>query len=606
MSAASLRVVGGGKRARSPRPSANGFRFAENGWLQALFDGIWRDVCSHCRVIALTRDSESKNWGRYVEIRDPDGKLHRIALACHLLSGDGGRAIDILVSHGLQLEPGLSSRDALLRYLNSDVSVDGERLDRAIAASRTGWHGANFVLPTRVLGGTELAVYQPTSALVAAIRERGTLGDWQTSVAAPAEPNHRLVLAISIGFAAPLLGMLNYPEGFGLHLRGGSSAGKTTALEVAGSVWGGGDISGYSQSWHATSNGIEAMAEGHCDVLMTIDELSQVRPEDAGRVAYQLATGIGRQRALSDGTGATRRQWRLIYLSTGEISLEDKMREARTPIRVMAGQQVRFIDAQADAGAGFGLFDSVPEIPGRPNATARERGRHFADRLKSAVQANFGTAGPAFVEFLISDRESATEQAQNLMDKVSAALSPAEADGQVQRVARHFSLIAAAGELATAFGVVPWQPGVAIRAAEVCFAEWLAGRGTIGNSEAVDAISHLRAVIERDGASKFQHVHEGNGESVRDRIGFIKNLPDDQHYLIHPGAWRTLMVGRDPDRAARQLIELKIIIPGEGTRTQRKERVPQFPTPQRFFVVSHAALFADAGDVSADGETGNG
>src|SRR5690606_13240001 len=131
----------------------------------------------------------------------------------------------------------------------------------------------------------------------------------------------------------------NYPEGFGLHYRGGSSAGKTTALEVAGSVWGGGDLGGYSQSWHATANGIEAMAEGHCDVLMCLDELGQVRPEDAGRVAYQLSTGIGRQRALSDGTGASRRQWRLIYLSTGEISLEDKRREARTPIRVMAGQQ---------------------------------------------------------------------------------------------------------------------------------------------------------------------------------------------------------------------------------------------------------------------------
>ena len=609
MMAAPLRVVGSNpvkKGRQSHRLSASGFRFGDNGWLQALFDGTWRDVCSHCRVNALTRDANSKNWGRYVEIRDPDAKLHRIALDCRALSGDGSMAIAILLGLGLQLEPGLNARDALLRYLNLDVSVDGDRLPRAVAATRTGWHDRSFVLPGRVIGGSDLAVYQPTSALVAAIAERGTLEGWQDGIAAPAETNHRLVLSLSIAFAAPLLGFLNYPEGFGLHFRGGSSAGKTTALEVAGSVWGGGDLGGFSQSWHATANGIEAMAEGHCDVLMCLDELGQERPEDAGRVAYQLSTGIGRQRALSDGTGASRRQWRLIYLSTGEISLEDKMREARTPQRMMAGQAVRFIDLPADASKGFGIFDDAPALADRPAATARERGRHFADRLKAAVQANYGLAGPAFVQGLIEDRESTIDQARNVIDTVSAALAPPESDGQVQRVARHFSLIAAAGELAIAFDIVPWLPGAAIRAAEVCFAEWLAGRGSIGAAETEDAISHLRAVIERDGVSRFQRILQNDSvspEPVRERLGFVRPADGDILYLILPEAWRSLMVGRDPERTARDLMDRGIIKPGENNRTKRNERLPGHPKPQRFVVVSHSALFGDAQDDSggADG-----
>jgi putative DNA primase/helicase len=49
-----------------------------------------------------------------------------------------------------------------------------------------------------------------------------------------------LILAVSAGFTGPLLKRAKQQEtgGAGIHLIGDSSQGKTTALQVAGSIWG--------------------------------------------------------------------------------------------------------------------------------------------------------------------------------------------------------------------------------------------------------------------------------------------------------------------------------------------------------------------------------
>ena len=70
--------------------------------------------------------------------------------------------------------------------------------------------------------------------------------------------------------------LISPPAGGGIHFRSASSTGKSTALHVAGSVWGGGDATGYVRSWRATANGLEGVALNHCDTLLCLDELSQL------------------------------------------------------------------------------------------------------------------------------------------------------------------------------------------------------------------------------------------------------------------------------------------------------------------------------------------
>jgi putative DNA primase/helicase len=257
----------------------------------------------------------------------------------------------------------------------------------------------------------------------------------------------------------------------------------------------------------------------------------------------------------------------------------------------MPGQAVRFIDLAADVGTGFGLFDHAPEIAGKTSGgTAKDRGDALARNLVDAAQSCFGTAGPAFVEAFIADRAASVAEARRLIDAF-AEQHAAGADGQVQRVSRTFGLLAAAGELAIAYGVLPWIQGEAVRAASRCFADWLADRGGTGAAEIDSAISHLRATMERDGASRFQR--SSSSEVVHQRLGYIRESDGDIEYLIPRESWKTLMVGRDARRIARELGARGILKRDSEGRPDPKERVPGHKNSQRVYVVRHSALFAD-------------
>ena len=64
----------------------------------------------------------------------------------------------------------------------------------------------------------------------------------------------------------------------GIHLIGDSSQGKTTALHVAGSIWG---SPGFVRTRRATSNGLEATSNALNDALLILDEISECDPHES-------------------------------------------------------------------------------------------------------------------------------------------------------------------------------------------------------------------------------------------------------------------------------------------------------------------------------------
>jgi putative DNA primase/helicase len=101
-------------------------------------------------------------------------------------------------------------------------------------------------------------------------------------------------------------------------------------------VYGGAD---YLNRWRATTNGLEALAAIRSDTLLILDELSQVDPREAGEIAYMLANGSGKSRANRNGNTRMRHEWRLLFLSAGEIGLAQHLASAGK--RIKAGQEVR-------------------------------------------------------------------------------------------------------------------------------------------------------------------------------------------------------------------------------------------------------------------------
>lgn len=201
---------------------------------------LW--ICSKLEITAVTRDAKNESWGRLLEFDDLDGAHHVWAMPMEMLKGDGSEYRGILLSMGLQMSTMQKARNLLTQYIQT-AKVDA----RARCVERTGWHDKVFVLPQRTIGAAEDRIlYQSSMSAPSTFKHRGNLTDWQKHIAAPCAGNSRLVFAICAAFAAPLLHVTGMESG-GLHYRGNSSTGKTTALRVAASVWGGNE---YLQRCH--------------------------------------------------------------------------------------------------------------------------------------------------------------------------------------------------------------------------------------------------------------------------------------------------------------------------------------------------------------------
>lgn len=249
---------------------------------------IW--VCSPLRVVAMTRDGKSGEWGRLLEWRDADGVRHQWAMPLELTQGDGSDVRRELARFGVQISPSRSARDLLASYIQV-WPVEA----RARCVDRLGWHGGVYVTPSESIGQhEELVVFQNAQALEPSHAACGTVGEWRNSVGRLAAGNSRLVFALSVAFAGALADVAGEDSG-GFHLRGKSSSGKSTALKVAASAWG--NPAAYPRLWRATSNGLEGLAALHNDGLLILDELSQMEPKEAGESAYLLANGQGKARA---------------------------------------------------------------------------------------------------------------------------------------------------------------------------------------------------------------------------------------------------------------------------------------------------------------------
>ncbi|MEM8760503.1 MAG: DUF927 domain-containing protein [Pseudomonadota bacterium] len=514
----------------------------------------WKRLCSPIEVLALPCGADGRGWGRLVEIIDPDGRTHRWAIPAEMLAGDGIEVRREAFHLGLDLEPSTRARNEFLSLLQL-----WRPSARALTVDCLGWASPAchaFTLGNGDVIGADNVVYQSESAPSAAreIKPAGSLAEWRDTVGAACVGNPVLIACVSLAFAGPLLEPLQV-EGGGLHLRGASSRGKSSAQRVAVSVWG---SPKFLHTWRATANGLEGTASACNSTLLALDEMGEVAAREAGAAAYMLANGQGKMRASRTGSARPSARWRLPILSSGEISLADKMSEGRERIR--AGQEVRLLDIPAD-NRTHGAFDT---LHGKPD------GKAFAEHINRAAAAAYGTAGPAFVEALLSDLEGTTASVSASVETFceEAAKRVASEDGQVKRGAQRLGLIAAAGELATKFGITGWGPGEAFTAAMEVFDLWIASRGGAGSAEARDALTRTREFIVAHGLSRFE-TH--GGEKVMNRAGWrVGDL-----YCFAPDVWRReVHAGADGNRAALLISAAGLLERGDGKNLAKRITVP--------------------------------
>lgn len=483
-----------------------------------------------------------------------------------LLQGDASEVRRELARLGLSISPNRTARDLLASYLQI-TPVE----KRARCVDKLGWQNNIFVTASETIGDcSELVVYQNTHAIEPALSISGTIEEWRNSIGRLAAGNSRLVFAISMAFAPTLAKIVNEESG-GFHFKGASSSGKTTALRVAASVWG--NPASYSRLWRSTANGLEGLAALHNDGLLILDELSQMDPKEAGDAAYLLANGQGKTRATRYGTVQQTNKWSVFFLSAGEESLSSLMTKAGH--RINAGQEIRLADIDADAGFSMGMFQTLHEY-NEPIV--------MAIALKEYSSSYFGAVGIAWLKEVVKNRHHLVSAIQEHMKIFFIGVFSANCSGQVMRVARRFALIAAAGELASSYGLTGWRQGEAIASAYECFDSWLESFGSEGNREDKGILAQVRSFFESYGASRFDNLNSPNNERINHRAGFYTTAENgDRIYMVLSEVFKKeICQNYDLKMVTKTLSQAGWIIPGNDGKSSQKIRVRGIGIPRLY------------------------
>lgn len=508
-------------------------------------------ICSPLRVDAMFADPDGQGWGRVIVVRDDDGRWHDVPVLNAELARHAPEVLALLFDRGLTLGAQKTAKDRLLHLIRS-----WKPEARLTSVHRLGWTDdsfESFVLGDKVIGAAKVLPmlaqgHGPSRHLAV----KGSIESWRDSIGSKCQGNPLMVLAVSLAFSGPLLAVL-HADGGGLHFRGTSSSGKTTLLRLAASVWGSRGLIG---QWRATSNGLEATASALNDMVLPLDEIAEIAPRALHEAIYMLANGRAKARMAKDATAADSASWRLALISSGEVSVAEKLKEAS--LDVMIGHEVRLIDIEADTRT-HGVFDT---LHGAKSAAA------FADALRAAAQDHHGAVGREFVRKLSALLQIKSPEMFERMVRghVSAWLDalPSAPDGQIQRVARRFAIIAVAGRLATAMKLTGWGETDAVDAAHAAFIDWYERR--FGDKrDAVDSVAkRLKAFLDAE-LSSLQHL---NALQVSDTD--VQGWRDDTRAYLTAATWSKLYPDAEGATAAKALLDMQMLVPGDGGRLMRK------------------------------------
>lgn len=520
-------------------------------------------VCGPAWVAASTRDVHGeRNWGLVIRWLDQDGKPHERAFQRQRLHEQGTGLVQELVDAGLFVVPGCERQ--VLKYLGNVQPRVG-----VYSVDRLGWlPGAQnpvYVRPDQALtlAEYERVIFQPERHAPSAhtMGRAGSLKGWQQAVAKPCQGHPLLVFSLLVPFAGPLLRPAGLDSG-GFHLYGNSSQGKTTALQLAASACGNGadpatDEHSYVQNWNTTGNALEAVAAAHNDGLLALDEIGTCDAKNFGKVVYDLFGGQGKRRMNKDAQLREWQTWRIVGLSSGELSVRQKIEQA-SGRGALGGHLNRFID--------------IP-IHDRLVCQCAENPADFINRLKRSCAEHYGHALPAFIEHLLACEprmEGLQRNVRARLDEAQVSLAGQRRLDAVQlRIVRRLALVLVAGEFACAFGVLPLSKEACREAVRHVMEAWAGAGGNLTTAQR--GVLKVRDFIMQHGSARFQHACETDGEGVvkRDLAGYYNS----ELYMFTDAGFEEACGGANPGDVAHELRKQGLLYANDTGRVKSRHQI---------------------------------
>ncbi|MDI2112131.1 DUF927 domain-containing protein [Commensalibacter nepenthis] len=556
----------------------SGYKFYKDGLYYtnpSKDDALPVKICDPFTILGATEDKHGANCGLYIAwINQNSGTEHTYSIPRSLIHSNGNEIPATLEGKGLACL--IAGRKLLLNFISQ------VRINILLRSThKTGWHHLNnqalFMMPNgKVIGSSS----QTNSSLILqtgnihqgqCFTQSGSLSDWQEQIGRYLVGNSRLLFFACASLAGSLL-EITYISGGGLHLIGKSQSGKSTALFVAASIWGKGARDGQVRSWRHTGNGLEGIANETSDLCLILDEFGEASAKEIGDIIYMLANGIGKGRANQLGNARSVKTWRSIFLSSGEVMLDQKMGEDQRSSKM--GQKVRFMEIPADAGANMGLFEDIHEF--------KEAGL-FASYLQTQSAKFYGTVGLAFIESLCKARQNNEEGfkqqlIQAIEQRTQALLSKntTSKDGAIRTIAQRCALIEQAGLLAIEYGIFPFDQNMIIQSTEQCFKDWINHNPNLQEHEEKQMILHIKHYLETHGANRFIDMTFADTDRTPHRVGYKKkNTNGVFDYLILAQNWeKDMCKGFNAKEVAKALMKTDLLEQKEGVRPNYKLTIP--------------------------------
>ena len=129
--------------------------------------------------------------------------------------------------------------------------------------------------------------------------------------------------------------------------------------------------------------------------------------------------------------------------------------------------------------------------------------------------------------------------------------------GQIERALKRFSLVAAAGELATQFGITSWKKGEALESTLKLFSEWRNTWSSSGSRETQKLILQIKSLLQEFGPARFPVLSEFKklGDEHRQQLwGFRKESEEGYDWVVLNEVFRNQFCkGLDYKRSVRDL-----------------------------------------------------
>jgi len=524
-------------------------------------DDEWVPMCGPLRVEALTRDDSGRNWGRRVCFLDRDGHLRRETIPEADILYKPRSVCAQLISAGLAIEGNRNDIIDLIRRWPVEA--------RILSVSRPGWMAGTDAAPAYLLPDGKLLPEDPqrgeTVELIharSAVPSSGSLDGWKDTVGRLAVGNPALICAISAMLAGPLLKHAGI-ETLGLNFHASTSSGKTTALITAQSCIGPPKL----DRWNATNTALELACRLAHDGVLMLDEFP-ARPSPAIIEAiYMIGNGTGRGRGNHKLIMEATARWETVLLSTSEKPIERIL--AAAGIQMPEGIGVRLIDVPAPSWP-FGLFKTLH---------GHGSGHAFAETLQNAAREHYGHVLPAFVDRIIAQhdlmKETLRPMISRLRSKMLVAIGlPGNAkEGPVLRVLNRLALIAAAGEIGSRLGVLPWRKGMATDALVEIAVIWHRAHAARPPSTAEAMAERLAGYLRRNR----HRLCPPGAEPDPDAIGWC----DERWIYLGIDAFRMdIASGMPAGLAVKLLGDAGLLVPG-GEQRSYQYRLPRYVDPDR-------------------------